>query len=219
MGVGCLIRAHWLGGSVLFFFSASGCWYIFIISCWSSLPPQHIKFSSESLHTAIRHILSGNELQQDDIVNHLNASTDTHPPHPSYLKKTCCGPLLGLCARPVLLTLSLWNTPAMLSERRRGGFPFCACAGLTVPHYPVVSLTSLPVLIYTYPPSCSGSLQCHITSRERSHVFLSFEERLLRAENANRPSHWHFESSQDKTRGLVIRGNCLGSLVVLRERR
>lgn len=48
-----------VGGSVLFLFSASGCWYIFIRSCWSSLPPQHIKFS-ESLHTAIRHILSGN---------------------------------------------------------------------------------------------------------------------------------------------------------------
>lgn len=114
----------------LFFFSASGCWYIFIIRCWSSLPPQHIEFSSESLLTAVRHILSGNELQQDDTVDHLNASIDGLPPRPSYLKKTCCGPLLGLCARPVSLTLSLWNTPAMSSGRRRGGFLLCVCAGL-----------------------------------------------------------------------------------------
>lgn len=149
MGVGCLIRAHWLGGSVLFFFSASGCWYIFIISCWSSLPPQHIKFSSESLHTAIRHILSGNELQQDDIVNHLNASIDALPPRPSYLKKTCCGPLLGLCARPVLLTLSLWNTPAMLSERR---FPYSKSLSCCFSSIPSRLNMYIPSLLFRLTP-------------------------------------------------------------------
>lgn len=224
MGVGCLIRAHWSGGGfVLFFLSAFGCWYISRISCWSSLPPQHIKFPSVRVSSNFHppHF----KWQRAATTRHCESSQCLHwrsPPSPILSQKDMLWAASWVVCKACLAnTVPLKRLLAMLSKRRRGGFLFCVCAGLNTYSTSLsCCLSHIPSCLNIYIPSlCSGSLQCHITFGETSHVVLSFEERLLRAENASSPSHWHFESSQDKTRGLAIRENCLGSLVVFRERR
>lgn len=214
MGVGCRIRAHWLGGSVLFFFPSL---WLFIY-LYNTL----LVLSSSSAHRVFIRVTSycrppHFKWQRAATRRHCESSQCVHwrsPPSPILSQKDMLWAASWVVCKACLADfVPLKHACDVIWEEERRFPPLCLCRP------PVVSLTSLPVLIYTHPPSCLGSLQCHITSRERSHVVPSFEERLLRAENANSPSHWHLESPQDKTGGLVIRGNCLGSLVVLRERR
>lgn len=54
-----LIRAQWGGPSS--FFSASGCWYIFVKTCQSLLLSQHIKFSSKS-SLCLEVVISSNKM-------------------------------------------------------------------------------------------------------------------------------------------------------------
>lgn len=80
--------------SFFFFFSASGCWYIFIIICQSLLPSQHIKFSSKSVSAFVWSHLPCFSLSA---VISRNRMTDPSPRYPN--QKICCRQHFGCRGR------------------------------------------------------------------------------------------------------------------------